>query len=264
MEQRVPWATLAFLAAILATTALVTGLFPGEAELSPLWWSAQAMEEGAWWRLGTAMFAHAGPLHLVFNALALWSLRSLERELGTARMAGIYVASGIGGGLAHVLTSPVPTVGASGAIFGLLGVVLVLAPRMELSVLGFPMPAVVALALYASAVLTVPSFSELAPIAHWAHLGGLVTGMAGGVLHRPIQGLHHLAYVLVIFAASLVLVTSVSGLDLATLVDLYQARGLGAVLVETWVTWAALAAILAALAGLAVDEDVEPGEPGEA
>lgn len=82
---------------------------------------------GEWWRLLTGGFLHAGIFHLAMNMLALWILGSqLEPVLGRTRFLMLYVTSLLGGAFAVMLISPTdPTVGASGAIFGLFGVAFV-------------------------------------------------------------------------------------------------------------------------------------------
>jgi membrane associated rhomboid family serine protease len=223
-----------------------------------VWWSQETANEGQWWRLATSMFAHGGVLHLVFNAVALLSLSTLERRLGTQAFAGIFLAAGLGGGIAHVATTEIPTVGASGAIFGLLGVLLLLAPTTQLNLFFLPVPAVVLMPLYLSVVLLVPGFSELAPIAHWAHLGGLFVGMAAGLGLAPRQGAKHLAYIALVFAATLVLVTAVTEMRLDHLVDTYQTQGLVQVLAETWQAWLSLVVIFVAVGLLESEaEDAE-------
>lgn len=81
------------------------------------------VEAGDWWRLVTYGFLHAGLLHIGFNMLLLWLLgRELEPELGTPRFLAIYFACLLTGAFGALLFSPnAATVGASGAIFGLMG-----------------------------------------------------------------------------------------------------------------------------------------------
>jgi membrane associated rhomboid family serine protease len=83
------------------------------------------VEDGEWWRLFTAMFLHAGVVHLVFNMYSFWGLgKPLEEEFGFKTVAFIYVVSGFTGNAASAIFLPVQiTVGASGAIFGLFGAV---------------------------------------------------------------------------------------------------------------------------------------------
>lgn len=81
---------------------------------------------GSWWRLFTPMFLHADFLHLAFNMLMLWYMgRFLERLLGQAPFAVLYVGSGVVASVAGLYLTPgVISVGASGALFGLLGAIV--------------------------------------------------------------------------------------------------------------------------------------------
>ena len=82
-----------------------------------------AVENGDWWRLITSAFLHANLLHLAFNMLALWWFGApVELFLGRVRFLLLYVASGLAGAAGALLaTATAPTVGASGARFGLHG-----------------------------------------------------------------------------------------------------------------------------------------------
>jgi rhomboid protease GluP len=83
-----------------------------------------AVANGDYWRLLTAMFLHIGPMHLAFNAFALYSLGlDLERYYGSVRFALIYFLSGLIGGTLYFVVGPpnVLSAGASGAVFGLVG-----------------------------------------------------------------------------------------------------------------------------------------------
>src|SRR6266480_4501083 len=81
-----------------------------------------------WWRLVTAMFLHASILHIGFNMYALWVIGTpVEQYLGKARYLGLYFVSGLAGSAGALLQSPfTPVLGASGAIFGILGAMMVL------------------------------------------------------------------------------------------------------------------------------------------
>lgn len=125
---------------------------------------------GEWWRLVTAGFLHAGLVHLGLNMLALYMIgRDLEPVLGRTRFLAVYGVSLLGGS-ATVMLFPgdKPTVGASGAIFGLMGALVVVLLRLRLS----PVPAllVVALNLYITF-----QFSQI--ISWQGHIGGLVVGV---------------------------------------------------------------------------------------
>src|SRR5262249_57826104 len=87
-----------------------------------------AVANGDWWRLITAAFLHANILHLGLNMLALvWLGGPVERYLGHLQYLALYLVSGLAGSAGALLAAPTsPTVGASGAIFGLLGAMLVI------------------------------------------------------------------------------------------------------------------------------------------
>src|SRR6266550_1294562 len=83
---------------------------------------------GDWWRLITAAFLHYGPIHLGFNMFFLyWIGTPVEQYLGRGRFLAVYLVSGLAGSAGALVLSPTSvTVGASGAIFGILGAALVL------------------------------------------------------------------------------------------------------------------------------------------
>jgi membrane associated rhomboid family serine protease len=136
---------------------------------------------GEWWRILTAGFLHAGLLHVGMNMLALFVFGPpLEASLGRLRFSVLYLASLVAGSLGALLLSPNQlTVGASGAIFGLLGALLVGRPA------GIRAAGVVPLLLI-NLVFTV----AVPGISIGGHLGGLVGGLvAGGLLfNRQLQG----------------------------------------------------------------------------
>jgi len=83
---------------------------------------------GDWWRLITSAFLHENLLHIAFNMLALWWIGGpVEQYLGRTRYLGLYFVSGLAGSAGALLQAPLtPTLGASGAIFGILGAMLIL------------------------------------------------------------------------------------------------------------------------------------------
>ena len=98
----------------------------------PLWdkmilWGPY-VHHGDWWRLITAAFLHASVIHIAFNMLALWWIGApVENYLGRARYIGLYLVGGLAGSAGALVTSPtIPVVGASGAIFAILGAMLIL------------------------------------------------------------------------------------------------------------------------------------------
>lgn len=138
----------------------------------------------------TSMFLHDGLLHIGGNMLFLWIFGdNLEDRMGHGLFLGFYMASGIGAGLIHVLTAPgstVPTLGASGAIAGVLGGYLLLYPRARVDVLVilivfiriFPMPAWVMLVFWFAlqAISGLGSNPDAGGVAYWAHTGGFAVG----------------------------------------------------------------------------------------
>ncbi len=86
------------------------------------------VDHGDWWRLITAAFLHASIIHIAFNMLALWWIGApVEEYLGRVRYIGLYLVAGLAGSAGALVTSPtIPVVGASGAIFGILGAMLIL------------------------------------------------------------------------------------------------------------------------------------------
>jgi membrane associated rhomboid family serine protease len=129
-----------------------------------------AVEAGQYERLITAAFLHAGLLHLATNMLTLYVVGTpLERVLRTGRYLTVYVLSALGGSLLSVWASPQWSVGvgASGAIFGLFGALLVLRRQVGADARGLGV--LIGINLVIS--FTVPNIS-------WqAHVGGLVTGL---------------------------------------------------------------------------------------
>ena len=134
---------------------------------------------GEWWRLITPIFLHGGMIHFLFNSYLLIQLGPIvEGIFGTTRYWVVYLCCGIAGSMASQLPRYVNTVGASGAIMGLIGLLLVYGYRSG-GVLGQTMKSlVVRLALY-SIVL-----SFMFNIDHWNHIGGFVCG-AGLALIVP-------------------------------------------------------------------------------
>jgi membrane associated rhomboid family serine protease len=83
---------------------------------------------GEWWRLITAAFLHASVIHIAFNMFALWVIGApVEHYLGRVRYLGLYLVSGLAGSAGALVATPHSvTVGASGAIFGILGAMLII------------------------------------------------------------------------------------------------------------------------------------------
>ncbi|WP_330242243.1 rhomboid family intramembrane serine protease [Streptomyces sp. NBC_00525] len=141
----------------------------------------EGIAEGQWYRLVTAMFLHEEPWHIAFNMLGLWWLGGpLEAVLGRVRYLSLYLLSGLAGSaLTYWLAAPnQPSLGASGAVWGLLGATAVLMRRLNYDMR--PVFALVALNL-------VITFNPWGGIAWQAHIGGLIAGVLIGIgmVHAP-------------------------------------------------------------------------------
>lgn len=131
------------------------------------------------YQLVTHMFAHGGWGHILFNMFALWSFGTmLERVWGPKKFLIFYFACGLVAGIAQLLLSNDPAVGASGAIMGLLAAFAYLFPNTQLFMFPFPFPvkAKYAIAVIAAIDIFGGVYSTGSNIAHFAHLGGLAMG----------------------------------------------------------------------------------------
>lgn len=146
---------------------------------------------GDWWRLLTSMFLHAGLFHLAFNMWALVSFgRVVERLFGGVSYALIYMVAGVAGGLASLTWNPaVNSVGASGAIFGLLGALIAAQVRNDGTIpTSILRPLRNSSLLFTAYALAAGLLSS--EVDNAAHLGGVATGFALGLLlSRPVTGL---------------------------------------------------------------------------
>jgi membrane associated rhomboid family serine protease len=125
---------------------------------------------GGWYRLVTAMFLHGFLLHIAFNMLALWFIGApVEQYLGRTRFIGLYFVSGLAGSAGALLQAPLaPTVGASGAIFGILGAMFIIEWQVTGRLAGQAMTWIV--------INLVISFS-FSGISWGGHIGGLIGGI---------------------------------------------------------------------------------------
>lgn len=140
--------------------------------------------DGEYYRFLTAMFLHGGLLHILFNSYALYILgQETERIFGTARFLGLYFIAGFAGGLASYAFSPAPSVGASGAIFGLIGGLAAFFYQAR-NTLGQMARQQLGSLITIIMINLFIGFS--APqIDNWAHMGGLVGGLVVGWLLAP-------------------------------------------------------------------------------
>ena len=131
--------------------------------------------DGEWWRVVTGGFLHAGLLHLGLNMFVLWILgRLLEPAIGTPKFLGVYFASLLAGSLGALLLDPsLPTVGASGAIYGLMGATIVVARERG----GQRLVQEIGLWLILNLVITF----TINGISIGGHIGGLIGGVIAGL-----------------------------------------------------------------------------------
>jgi membrane associated rhomboid family serine protease len=148
----------------------------------------------------SSMFMHAGLLHLAGNMLFLWVFGdNVEHRAGRALFLVAYLAMGLVGSLAQILSdsdSVIPTLGASGAISGVLGAYIVLFPRNRVTVLLFrfpaQVPAIVAIGIWIVFQLisgfgaTVVSDESGGGVAYLAHIGGFAAGLLTGFIIRAM------------------------------------------------------------------------------
>jgi membrane associated rhomboid family serine protease len=160
---------VAFLATFFAPAIVRTlGLLPA------------AVIHGAVWQLVTYMFLHAGPMHLLFNMLTLWMFGvELERMWGTVYFTKFYFLTGVFAGLTQVVLGLVApqfnatTIGASGAIFGVLMAYAIYFPHRTIYWFGiFPLPVRV-MVFIMGALAMLGAMSGGGGVAHTAHLGGM-------------------------------------------------------------------------------------------
>ena len=130
------------------------------------------------WRLVTYMFLHGGFWHIFFNMFVFWMFgRELEEEWGSREFLKFYFICGVGAGLLNILLTNAPTIGASGAIYGIMVAYALRYPNREIYIY-FLFP--VKIKYFVGFLALVSFFSTWGPqsdgIAHAAHLGGMIVG----------------------------------------------------------------------------------------
>ena len=155
------------------------------------------------WRMLTAVFAHGGFVHLALNMLALWMLgQILEPMLGRGRYIALYLISGFGGSVAVAVIAPgASTVGASGAIFGLMAALLIIGRHIGANVTGI----LVILAINFAFGFFVSG------IAWEAHLGGAIVGALIALIYTRTRRREQRTWQIVLVAAfTVVLIVTVA------------------------------------------------------
>ena len=194
---RVPYVTYALIAINVGVFLSYWPLFNEPRAINQFFdtWAmipARVSDQGAYGGLFTSMFLHGGWMHLGGNMLFLWIFGdNIEDDMGHVPYLLFYLAAGLGAGLAHVLSAPgslVPTVGASGAIAGVMGSYLLLYPKAKVDIFIFfviffrilPIPAWIMLGIWFALQLFngVGTDPASGGVAYWAHAGGFLIGMA--------------------------------------------------------------------------------------
>ena len=145
------------------------------------------------WTFLTSMFMHANWLHLFVNMLSLFFIGSLvEKIIGRRRYFWFYILSGFFAGLFYILieilfNSSFPAVGASGALFGLIGLLMLLTPNLPVSIMFIPIPIKMKYAAPGMLILLwIISITGNVSIGNTAHLGGLIAGILYGIFLRTL------------------------------------------------------------------------------
>jgi len=160
----------------------------------PDWAMTVNLATSNYWPFLTGMFLHGSWLHILANMWTLWIFgHSVEDRMGPTRFVIFYFLCGVAGSVAHVFANPgstMPTLGASGAVAGVLGAYLILFPSARLIVLVpillfpfvFEIPAVFFIGFWAlsqlfSGTLSLASSADVGGIAWWGHIGGFAAGI---------------------------------------------------------------------------------------
>jgi membrane associated rhomboid family serine protease len=192
-SQKTPFVTYALLVANIVMFLLIWPLFSDPEALQRFyltWGLVPRLSQPSTFL--TSMFLHGGVMHLLGNMLFLWIFGdNLEEEMGHLGFLAFYLAGGIAAAVMQVVAdpaSPVPMVGASGAIAAVLGGYLLLFPRARVDVLLFfiiiiriiPVPAWLMLGVWFALQLVggYSASSQTGGVAYWAHAGGFVAGFA--------------------------------------------------------------------------------------
>jgi len=139
---------------------------------------------GEWWRMITATFLHGSPDHLIGNMIALFIVgMACEHAFGAAKTALIYLSSGLAGTAFSLATGPGPSVGASGAIFGVLMAVVVMLYRNQQYFFVRDKRIGFVLAAWAAWQLFTGFMNPF--IDNFAHLGGMTAGAIAALLLTP-------------------------------------------------------------------------------
>jgi rhomboid protease GluP len=158
--------------------------------------NAYLVLSGQWWRLLTATFVHVGLLHIATNMWCLWNLGLLgEPLLGPAGLIAVYLITGVAGNLLSLLFNVFHRdgisvgAGASGAVFGIAGILIVLLSNKKLPIPAFELSrlrrSVIQFAVLNLVIGIGANFTSIVRIDNHAHIGGFLSGLALGVPLLP-------------------------------------------------------------------------------
>ncbi len=177
----------------------------GSSLLADGWVSRGTVQEGEIWRVVTAGFLHSGFIHLAFNMYILYVLgQMLEPSVGRLRFGVLYFVSLLAGSFGALLLEPtLPTVGASGAVFGLMGAAVVVMRNRGIN----PMESGLGLLIGLNLVLTfvIPNISI------GGHIGGLLGGAAAAALMYELPARVRVPYVVQTLLAGAIGVVAIAG-----------------------------------------------------
>ena len=193
---RTPYVTYALIAANILVFLSYFMMFENPAAINAFFgkWAmipANVSAGQGYETLFTSKFLHGGWMHLGGNMLFLWIYGdNMEDEMGHGPYLAFYLAAGLAAGFTHLLSAPysgVPTVGASGAIAGVMGGYLLMYPKARVDIFIFlvifirilPIPAWIVLMLWFGMQFIggIGADPETGGVAYWAHAGGFVAGL---------------------------------------------------------------------------------------
>ena len=152
------------------------------------------------WRCFTSLFLHASASHLFFNMVGLYFFgKILEHEVKSQWFLATYFVAGLLGNFIFMFTSPHMVVGASGAMFGVLGAAMLLNPVKRIHLYIFPLPLgiiAISFALFETLVVYFQP-QEFSNVANISHVAGLLTGALFGFFYNPKRAMEGLLVLLV-------------------------------------------------------------------
>ena len=166
------------------------------------------------WRWLIALFLHASASHLFFNMLGLYIFgKTIEKDVKGAWFLIIYFAAGLLGNLALMATSTGNAVGASGAVFGLLGAAMLLKPEEFIHIFVFPLPLSIVAVIFIISETFVLYFQPagFANVATVSHIAGIIAGSLLAFYHSPARSAKSMP-ILVLSAVLIIVLAPIFGL----------------------------------------------------